>query len=53
MIFLEPLQSLAAAVRNGRIKKTVHAEKIGGNALFAYDETKRMLAVCGVEKVCS
>lgn len=51
MVYLERIHDLSAAVAAGRNKKRVVKQKIGDQVLLAYDETKRMLAVCGAEKV--
>jgi hypothetical protein len=52
-IFAEPLHLLNDALGRGAsaAKKTLQHEKIGGPFLLAYDETKRMLAVCVERKV--
>ena len=39
-----------AAVRESRPIKTLNREKLGENVLFAYDETKRTLAVCASKR---
>ena len=50
-VFLERYQDIERAIEAGHPKKILHGEKIGHPFLLAYDETKRMLAVCGTEKV--
>lgn len=51
-VFLERYEDLERRIEldNGRY---FHCEKIGHECLLAYDESKRMLAVCGVDKVCA
>jgi hypothetical protein len=52
-VFAEPVQLLSNALARGlgTAKKKLQHEKIGGAFLLAYDETKRMLAVCVERKV--
>jgi hypothetical protein len=50
-VYLDPLPVVDAAVRESRPIKTLSREKLGQNFLFAYDETKRTLAVCASKKV--
>jgi hypothetical protein len=50
-IFCERLSALDNAVRNERYKKLLHRDKIGQDVLLAFDEQKRMLAVCTPTKV--
>lgn len=50
-IFLEKAESITGAIEIGHSKKMFHRDKIGSDFLFAYDEIKRMLAVCAVDKV--
>lgn len=45
-VYLEPLETLSNAVQNKRAKKHIHGERLGQNAVIAYDETKRTLVVC-------
>lgn len=45
-VYLDPLNDLYNAVQNKKHKKPLHAEKYGHSAIIAYDETKRILAVC-------
>ncbi|EKM59291.1 uncharacterized protein PHACADRAFT_113812 [Phanerochaete carnosa HHB-10118-sp] len=49
-IYLERLIDLDNAVKARRSKKTLSADKLHGNLLFSFDETKRILAVCTTEK---
>lgn len=50
-VYLERLYELEHALRAGRHKKQFRSDKLGGKLVLTYDETKRMLAVCAVEKV--
>ncbi|KAI9460720.1 hypothetical protein F5148DRAFT_255942 [Russula earlei] len=45
-IYLERLPEMNAAIRQGRSVKALSCEKLGDEVLFAFDETKRSLAVC-------
>jgi hypothetical protein len=45
MIYLESLQVIGAAILRDAHKKVLHRDKLGDHVLFAYNETKRMLAV--------
>jgi hypothetical protein len=49
-VFLERLQELDAEIRRKPIK-TLDRDKLGRGVLFAYDETKRTLAVYASTKV--
>lgn len=51
-VYLESLYELEYALRVGRHKKQFRSDKLGGKLVLTYDESKRMLAVCAVEKVC-
>lgn len=51
-VYLERLLDLEGAVKSSRAKKTLSADKVQGDLLISFDETKRMLAVCVVDKVC-
>lgn len=51
LIYLEKIDSIENAVHNSRFKKRLHKEKIGNDFLLAFDESKRMLAVCATDKV--
>jgi hypothetical protein len=50
-VYLEKLSALEGAVHLKRSKKLFHIDKIGLGYLIAYDEQKRMLAICGASKV--
>jgi hypothetical protein len=50
-IYCDQMSSMDAAVRQKRFRKSLNRDKIGQDFLLAYDETKRMLAVCGSHKV--
>ncbi|KAI0796918.1 hypothetical protein C8Q75DRAFT_796658 [Abortiporus biennis] len=50
-IFLAPHNDLGRDVENNAPKRTLYKEKIGGDFLITYDETKRFLAICGSEKL--
>ncbi|KAI0692274.1 hypothetical protein BC835DRAFT_1277959 [Cytidiella melzeri] len=51
-VFLDRLVNIdrAVATPNG-YKKLLVAEKLGGQSVIAYDERRRMLAVCTIDKV--
>jgi hypothetical protein len=46
-VFLEDITTLNMALERGKYKKLLHRDKLGQTCVMAYDETKRMLAVCG------
>ena len=50
LIFLESFAAMDHAVKRER-PKTLHRDKIGHDFLLAFDESKRMLAVCASTKV--
>ncbi|KAA1477854.1 hypothetical protein DENSPDRAFT_625472 [Dentipellis sp. KUC8613] len=50
-IYLEDPASINSAISKGKAKKKFHTEKIGDGILFAFDESKRNLAVCGSSKL--
>lgn len=52
-VFLDRLVNIDQTVTlpNGW-KKQLVAEKIGGRSVIAFDESRRMLAICTVERVC-
>ena len=50
-IYLERLTEMDAAIQRAKAIKTLNRDKVGENVLFAYDEGKRMLAVCASAKV--
>ena len=51
LVYLERLPELPGAIRRGKPIKTLDRDKLGQGVLFAYDETKRTLAVCASTKV--
>jgi hypothetical protein len=50
-IYLEPLPAIDAAIRRTEPVKRFNRGKLGQDVLFAYDETKRTLAVCASNRV--
>ena len=53
-IFLERVDTINGALHrdpNPAFKKKLHREKIGNDFLLAFDESKRMLAVCATDLV--
>nr|GAT56845.1 predicted protein [Mycena chlorophos] len=52
-IFHEPLSLIERAVSRGGggAKRAIYTSKIGKDALFAYDEQKRLLSLCSVSKL--
>ncbi|TFY70647.1 hypothetical protein EVG20_g2357 [Dentipellis fragilis] len=50
-IYLEDPAFINSAISKGKAKKKFHTEKIGDGILFAFDESKRNLAVCGSSKL--
>ncbi|KAJ3555967.1 hypothetical protein NM688_g2284 [Phlebia brevispora] len=50
-VYLEQAQHIAAAAERRQCKKQLRRERVGNDVLMAYDESKRMLAVCAVEKM--
>ena len=50
-VYLERLSELDAAIQRGKPIKALNHAEVGGDVLFAYDEMKRMLAVCAPTKV--
>ncbi|KIM92371.1 hypothetical protein PILCRDRAFT_417 [Piloderma croceum F 1598] len=50
LIFLEYLNAMDGAVKRNR-PRTLHRDKIGHDFLLAFDESKRMLAVCASTKL--
>ncbi|KZT12602.1 uncharacterized protein LAESUDRAFT_808190 [Laetiporus sulphureus 93-53] len=48
-IFLETPDTLNGALNRSACKRKLHREKIGGSCLFAFDETKRMLAILSAD----
>jgi len=51
LLYLERLPVLDAAIQRGKPIKSLDRDKLGRGVLFAYDETKRTLAVCASTKV--
>jgi hypothetical protein len=52
MIYLDKLSHINAAIKNKLHAKVFHEDKIGQTCLFAFDESKRMLAVYASSRVC-
>jgi hypothetical protein len=50
-IYLERLTEMDAAIQRAKAVKTLNRDKVGEVVSFAYDEGKRMLAVCASAKV--
>lgn len=48
-VFLEDITSLNMAIARGKCKKQLHRDKLGQTCMIAYDERKRILAVCGTD----
>jgi hypothetical protein len=46
-LYLEPMDALGHAIRRSAFKKPLQKDKLGDQILFAYDESKRTLAVSG------
>jgi hypothetical protein len=53
MIFLDKLSRIDVAIKNKSPAKFFHQDKIGQTCLFAFDESKRMLAVYASARVCT
>ena len=53
MIFLDKLNRIDATIRSKSHAKFFHQDKIGHTCLFAFDESKRMLAVYASARVCT
>ena len=51
VIYLDHLPAMNFTVQRDRAVKCLNREKLGDNLLFAFDETKRALVVCGSAKV--
>lgn len=51
-VFLDRLVNIDQAVTdpNGSLKKRLVAERIGGKSIVAFDESRRLLTICAVEK---
>ena len=52
MIFLDKIGRIDVAIKNRAHAKFLHQDKIGQTCLFAFDESKRMLAVYASARVC-
>ena len=50
-IFCEEVFAMDTAIKNQRHKKLLHRDKIGHEFLLAFDEARRMLALCATRKV--
>jgi hypothetical protein len=50
-IYLQHLSNMDAAIQQGKTIKVLPLKKVGEDLLFAFDEVKRMLAVCSSLKV--
>lgn len=50
-IYLETLVAIGNAIDRRHVRRTIHQDKIGRDILVAYDESKRMLALCASTKV--
>jgi hypothetical protein len=53
MIFLDKLSHIDTAIKSKSFAKVFHRDKIGQKCLFAFDESKRMLAVYASVRVCT
>jgi hypothetical protein len=51
-IYLEQVQCLGYAIQRGAAKKLLRKDKLPGHPLFAYNESKRTLAVSFERQVC-
>jgi hypothetical protein len=51
-ILLDKLSRIGAAIENRSHAKFFHQNEIGQTCLFAFDESKRMLAVYASTRVC-
>ena len=43
--------AIGNAIDRRHVRRTIHQDKIGRDILVAYDESKRMLALCASTKV--
>ncbi|KAF8260139.1 hypothetical protein EI94DRAFT_1897819 [Lactarius quietus] len=50
-IFLERLPGLDMAIQRGKWIKSLNRDRLGQNVMFAFDEEKRVLAVCASTKL--
>ena len=51
VIYLELLLAIDTAIRRNRPIKSLNRERLGHDILFAYEETKRTLAMCSSQRV--
>lgn len=51
-IYFEELSCLSGAISRKAHRKVLSRDKMGDNLSFAYDEGKRLLAVCNSSHVC-
>ena len=51
LVYLERLPVLDMAIQRGYPIKRLNRDKVGRGVLFAFDETKRTLAVCASTRV--
>ncbi|CAL1701264.1 unnamed protein product [Somion occarium] len=49
-IYLDRIDVIENAVLHDKWKKKLHRSKIGNDFILAFDETKRMLAICAMDK---
>jgi hypothetical protein len=52
VIYLDELGHIDAAIKNKSHARVFQQDEIGQTCLFAFDESKRMLAVCASDRVC-
>ena len=52
LFYCDKLSAINNAVFQRRSRKVLHRDKIGQDFRTAFDESKRMLAVCSTVKVC-
>lgn len=50
-LYLDSLFSIGDALQHGRQKKLLYKDKLGGEILLTFDETKRLLVLCAPQKV--
>ena len=50
-IYFDRLHAISVAIQRDRPIKRLNRERLGHDVLFAFDETKRALAVCASKKV--
>ena len=51
-IFIDKYRDIPHTVEKWKCKKRLHEDKMGSEFLVALDETKHMLAILAIEKVC-